>query len=186
MGGDNKIMERYYKPIIAVLSVVIIVLVGVIVSLNSKRSPAAQNGNPAGTSTILAASTTSSTPVAAPKKGTVSTAPASPARPVISFITPVAGDLWKIGTYNPISWTEVPGVTGYIYLVDAASGDFVGVIIPQTGAQQTSYSWNTRDLLLSRTNPLKKDVTPGSYIIEMAFDANHLPLIASPAFTITQ
>jgi len=185
-------MKRYYKSIIICLAVIIMILTVIVIILEkNKQSSSVQSIYNTEASTTPVDIISSSTPSSTIKTKVISTIPSSkvssiPARPVINFITPVADDLWKINTYNSISWTKAPNVTGYIYLVDATTKNFVGVIIPQTGTLQTSYSWNTRDLLLSRTNPLKKDVTPGSYIVEMAFDANHLPLISSPVFTIVK
>jgi hypothetical protein len=132
--------------------------------------------------------------VAANTSGTITTsqnninrneAAISPAPPNIKLITPVAGDVWKIGTQNPISWNTPGEISGDIYLVDAKTNAFVGVILPEVGPNQTAYSWNTRDVLLDRTDPLKKDVIPGTYIIKIVFDRNNIPVITSPKFTIT-
>jgi len=185
-------MKHYYKSIIVCLVVIIVILCVIIFILgNNKKNSSGQGIYNTEASTTPMSTIGSSTSSSTKKTAIASITPSSkiqspPSRPVINFITPIAGSLWKINTYNSISWTKAPNVTGYIYLVDATSKNFVGVIIPQTGTMQTSYSWNTRDLLLSRTNPLKKDVTPGNYIVEMAFDANHLPLISSPVFTIVE
>jgi len=129
--------------------------------------------------------------------GTASTnagasSPASPyagtatpsAQIVIKITAPVAGDAWKIGTTNSITWTRAANVTGYIYLINAQTKNLVGVITPQTGPQQTYYPWDTRHLALSQTDPSQKDVVPGTYYISMAFSGNHLPVISSPIFTI--
>jgi hypothetical protein len=110
---------------------------------------------------------------------------AASAGPVITFVTPVKNDVWVIGTQDIISW-NVPGrVTGSISLIDANTNQSVGVILPEIGPNQTSYTWNTRDVLLDRTNAQKKTVTPGAYMIRIAYDGNHIKPATSPAFTIT-
>lgn len=75
-------------------------------------------------------------------------------------------------------------MTGYISLLDATTYKLVGVILNQTGPHQTSYTWNTRDLLLSRSSPTKITVTPGRYVVRIAFDGNNLSPITSVPVTI--
>ncbi len=103
---------------------------------------------------------------------------------IIRFITPVVNDVWKIGVTNPISWNNAANFTGEIDLLDG-SGNFLGVILSQTGPDQTSYGWDTREYSLARYNPLKKEMVPGSYRIELKFDGNNLPPITGPVITVT-
>jgi hypothetical protein len=103
---------------------------------------------------------------------------------IIRFITPVVNDVWSIGATNPISWDNAADFTGEIDLLDG-SGNFVGVVLSQTGPNQTSYAWDTREYYLARYNPLKKEVVPGTYEIRLKFDGNNLPPITSPVITIT-
>jgi hypothetical protein len=104
---------------------------------------------------------------------------------VIKLITPVANDQWKIGASNSISWNPAGNFSGEIDLVDGTTHAFIGVIFSETGAQQTSYSWNTRQYALGRYSPLSKEVVPGSYAVSLKFDGNNLPTLISPTFTIT-
>jgi len=120
------------------------------------------------------------TPTPPQKQNVPSSAPKK-----ISIITPVASDIWKIGTDNLISWNQPGDISGDIYLVDATTGVFAGVILPQVGPEQTSYTWNTRDLLVDRTSPFKKDVVPGTYVLKIAYDGNNVAIATSPSFTIT-
>jgi hypothetical protein len=104
----------------------------------------------------------------------------------ILFVTPVPGDTWKIATTNPIQWSREAGVTGQIELLNASTKNLVGVILNEIGTHQTSYSWNTRDIYLSRTSPSKTTVTPGRYLIKISFDGNNLSPITSQPITIEQ
>jgi hypothetical protein len=110
---------------------------------------------------------------------------ASKTAPII-FVTPIPGETWTIGAPNSISWSREGGVSGQIELLDAVTKSLVGVILNQTGPHQTSYTWNTREVFLSRTNPLKTGVLPGRYLIKIAFDGNNLSPITSQPITIEQ
>jgi hypothetical protein len=103
----------------------------------------------------------------------------------IMLVTPTPGDIWIADTQNPVQWSRAAGVTGQIDLLSASTLQLVGVILPQVGPAQTSYTWNTRDLLQSRTSPNKFTVTPGSYVIRISFDGNNLSPVTSQPFTIT-
>lgn len=164
-----------------IIGVIIVVVLVVIVAGLRSQQPAGNSGisgSPAPTSGGVTSNVTigGQAPGSA-KKPTV--------HPTISVVTPAAGAAWKISTPNTISWSRAGGISGNIYLVDAQTKSFVGVILPQTGPQQTYYEWNTRDVFLDRTSPSKKTVLPGKYIVKIAFDGNNLPIIASPAVTIT-
>ena len=104
----------------------------------------------------------------------------------ITFVTPIAGQTWIIAQQNTIEWSRAGGVSGQIDLLDASTKALVGVIIPQTGMNQSSYAWNTRDIFLSRTSPLKKNVVPGTYVIRVAWDGNRLSSITSQPIVISQ
>lgn len=104
--------------------------------------------------------------------------------PVIAIVTPSTGTTWQIGQSNLISWNNQANITGEIDLLDS-TGQLVGVITSNTGPQQTSYSWDTREVYLGRYSPVKKDVVPGTYLVRLKFDGNNLPDIATGAITIT-
>jgi hypothetical protein len=105
-------------------------------------------------------------------------------RSSITLITPVPNDVWVAETQNPIQWSKAPGVSGQIELLSATTSQLVGVILNEIGPAQTSYTWNTRDLLQSRTSPIKFTVVPGRYLIRLSFDGNDLPSITSAPLTI--
>jgi len=109
---------------------------------------------------------------------------ATPAPIVIHLITPVPSDQWKIGQSNPISWDKEAGITGQIQLLNSQTKALVGVILSESGPHQTSYSWDTRQVYLDRYNPLKKDVTAGTYVIRIKFDGNNLGTLTSLPFVI--
>ncbi len=172
--------------IVAVAAAILIVIFIVYGTIGSRQNGIA-SGNASGSAMLSAdspAQTPTSSAAASPapiRSGTAKTT----AAPVIRFVTPVSNDIWQIGTQNLISWNTPGNFTGSISLIDAATKQFVGVILPQVGPKQTSDAWNTRDLLLGRTNPLKKDVVPGTYEIQIIYDGNNIRPAASPAFTIT-
>jgi hypothetical protein len=169
----------------AVIAVLLLVLI-IASRSNPGGSTPSSSSTPNGGTAVNAAPGASSgqTRTGAPSP-TRSTGPKQARRPVITIVAPATGDAWKINTQNTITWDQEGGISGNIYLVDARTQKFVGVVIPQTGPHQTYYTWNTRDLFLDRTSPLKKDVVPGIYIVKLAFDGNNIPVVTGPVFTIT-
>lgn len=170
------------------------VVAGVLVwQFGGSVPPAPPAGAPSGTSGTASTSTgINSRPGGSTTGGTGGGAagpaksPAAPTPNSILLVTPVPGDTWQIATNNPIQWSREAGVSGQIELLDAASKALVGVILNQTGVHQTSYSWNTRDILLSRTSPAKKTVVPGRYVLRLSFDAANIPSVTSQPFTLVQ
>ena len=90
-----------------------------------------------------------------------------------------------IGVKNPISWSKAGNFSGSLSLIDATTKQFVGTILPEVGPSQTSYTWNTLSVALSRTNPAGQDIVPGTYEIELAYGGNNIKPVFSSAFTIT-
>ncbi len=88
----------------------------------------------------------------------------------ISITAPVPGVQFVMNQNNTIKWSKEGGVNGAIYLIDASNNQTVGLITPSLTTHQTSYTWDTRDVLLSRQGGLKKPVTKGKYIILIKFD----------------
>lgn len=103
----------------------------------------------------------------------------------IHLLTPIANNVWTIGGQNPIAWDNAAGVTGEIELVNATTKEFVGVILSETGPNQTSYSWNARSIYLGRYSADEVDVVPGTYSILIHFDGNGLGDLISGPITIT-
>ena len=141
------------------------------------------NGLAVATATIPGATSDGKQPSAV--SGAKRAKPYIPPPVIIHLVTPVANDVWTIGASNPISWTNAANFTGEIDLLDAKTGKSIGVILSQTDPNQTSYAWNTREYSLSRYNALEKQVTPGTYQIELKFDGNNLPPVTSAVITIT-
>jgi hypothetical protein len=102
----------------------------------------------------------------------------------ISITSPTSGAKWVIGSENTISWSKAAGVTGQMYLVNATSGTVAGWIQQNIAPGQIYFPWNTRDLSLGETNPQGKNVTPGTYFIEMKFSSPSVPFAESVAFMI--
>lgn len=177
-------------------AVVLIVVTALVVKYgggrNATPAPNVSSNSSSTTAGNVSAGTTSSRPSGngpsrGAKRGDSSLRPsAAPKASLITLITPVPGETWTIATYNPISWTQEASVTGQIELLDATTMRLVGVILTEAGPHQTSYSWNTRDVSLSRTNPSKTTVTPGRYIIRISFDGNDLSPITSQPITLAQ
>ena len=143
-------------------------------------------GVPANTNPVGAAGT------AAPVKKPVQKTPSgnnvpivAPAPITIDLITPISGNVWTIGGQNSIAWSAPANITGEIDLVNAATKEFVGVILSETGPNQTSYSWDARSIYLARYSPDQKDVVPGTYAIRIHFDGNGLGDLVSSPITIT-
>ncbi len=137
----------------------------------------AQNAAPNGPQTA-----TSSLPAAQPKPP-AATVPSKPSTS-ITVVHPAAGEKFVIGQNNLIQWNKEAGVSGSIYLVNDAGKSIVGWINSEIGVHQTSYTWNTRDVFLSRSNPSKKDIVPGTYIIKLQFDSARLATVSSVPFQI--
>lgn len=193
----NKINETS-KVIGIIVIAVIVVALGVLYGKHINQSATSTDAGAAttntGTAATVAAATTTGTSASGNATAPVNTnagtnrgtsAPVAAVPPIIiHFITPVPNDVWTIGVTNPISWDNAGNITAEIDLLDA-KGNFVGVITSQTGPQETSYPWDTREYALSRYNPLKKEVVPGTYKIRITFDGNNLPPIVSPTITIS-
>ncbi len=110
--------------------------------------------------------------------------PVPPAKISINFTAPAADIKWVFGKTNTIQWIKETGSTGSVYLLSASDKSVVGWITQQTAPHQTSFAWNTRDLSISRTDPSKKTVATGAYIIKATFDGNPKIEFSSAPFSI--
>jgi len=173
------------------VGVVVVIVLAFMFGGKQNQAPAADNSGVTASSTPGATASSTQNPTSS-TTGTgvgVTVGTPHPVRPpaiVIHFITPVVNDRWIFGKQNPIVWDREGGVTAEIDLLDANTMATVGVITSETGPHQTSYTWDTRQIYLARYNPLKKDIVPGTYLIQIKFDGNGLSSITSPAFTVTQ
>jgi len=99
-----------------------------------------------------------------------------PAPSTNKFLTPAKDAKWVIGQNNLVSWSKAVGFPGAVSLADAVSNQTVGWILSSTDPQQTSFLWNTKEVSVSRSGGLKKDIPSGDYFIKITFDG------ARPAF----
>ncbi len=185
-----------WKTVGTVAGIAIVVILGIyfiIGSMNNGNTPKNAPNNGAGmqnTSTSTAASTTSSGVMTnsngtetRPARGAATPTLPSPSI-TIDLLAPVANSIWTMGSPNVISWNNAADVTGEIDLINANTKAFVGVILSETGPNQTSYSWDARSIYLARYSADKKDVVPGTYAISIRFDGNGLGELISPAVVI--
>lgn len=96
----------------------------------------------------------------------------------IAVTSPSAGDKLILGQNHTISWSKEGGFKGYVYLADASTKAVIGWINSETGPRQTSYTWDTRNLFLTRYSPNKKTVEPGKYIIGVGFESKQTPVVS--------
>lgn len=108
----------------------------------------------------------------------------STAVPALKILTPALGEAWAVGATHAITWSGPAKYPGSILLLEAQTRKTVGWITSSISANQVEYSWNARSVTLSRTNPAGKDVVPGNYIIQVAFDNGRAPL-ESASFSLT-
>ena len=99
------------------------------------------------------------------------------AKPEKFFVlSPLAGEQWALGEQRTIKWTREAGhsagTVGGVYLVYANTKEVVGWISQGVAPRQTSQIWNTRDVFLSQTIPVKKSVNTGSYVVRVSFGNN--------------
>ena len=176
--------------VVVVIGIVVLVLhghgAGQMSASNSQSSTAADTsgGSPTSSAAIAPPSSSGGSNGSLAGQPAPVVHPASPAL-VINLLTPIANDQWVIGQQNTISWDAFPNITGQIDLLKASDRSLVGVIVSETEAHQTSYSWNTRSYNLGRYGGLMRDVVPGAYLVEVKFDGNNLPNLISGPITIT-
>ncbi|HUC01627.1 MAG TPA: hypothetical protein VMA75_01860 [Candidatus Paceibacterota bacterium] len=115
-----------------------------------------------------------------------SSIPAAPGAVItIHLLTPISGNTWKEGGANPIAWDNPAGVTGEIELVDAVTKVPIGIILAETGPNQTSYTWDAREVYRGRYSADEMAVVPGTYSVMIHFDGNGLGDLISGPITIT-
>jgi len=165
----NKISNMSKVGIVAVIAATLIVL-SIVYGTGSYQGTISQGNNDQSTSFNAVSPTQTPTQTSTPtssmgRPSAATTRP--PAPPTIHFVTPVKNDIWKIGSQDLISWDRAGNFSGSISILDATTKQSIGVILPQIGTKQTSYTWNTRDVLISRTDPLKKNILPGTYVLRI-------------------
>ena len=178
--------------LIAGILIVIALIVFFIIHRNTAptgdTNNATNTGNASATvvTTVTGITLKGSTTTPPPSGGAKGNIPALPGPAItIHLITPLSGNAWTIGGANPIAWDNPANITGEIELVNVNTKTFIGVILLETGPNQTSYSWNARSIYLSRYGANEKDVVPGTYSIRIHFDGNGLGDLVSGPITIT-
>ena len=178
------------KPNYVVIAISVLVVVMVAVGLIARN---AGTGSPVPTKDSKSTST-----VQQPKSGLGdipsprAQKPSTPSQvaPVqtskISILSPVTSDKWVVGQNNVIRWSKEAQIPGSIYLVHAVTDKTVpvGWIISEIGPHQTSYTWDTRDLFVSRYNAAKRNLETGDYIMKIKFDSKVMPEVSSAPFSI--
>jgi plastocyanin len=102
----------------------------------------------------------------------------------IQITSPADGAQWVTGENHTIAWTKEAGITGSIYLADAATGQTVGWILSNISMHQTSVVWGTDSVFTLRGGGLKRSVPVGHYVVKIKFDGTAFPVIQSGAFSV--
>lgn len=151
-----------------------VVLVGLIILLASSRGPRATPGvsQTPGTLTpetpLKIGGSKQSTPDTSKTPTPSPSLPTSPSS--IKITSPSEGAEWVVNENHVIAWSKAAGLTGGIYIVDASTRAVIGWITSNIVSNQTSYTWDTKDLFLNRGSGLKKGILAGKYIIKIKFD----------------
>lgn len=176
------IKPNYVVIAISILVVAIVAVALVVMVIRSFQTespvPAGENQPVSGVPQSAPNGTSPSAPNAQSTGGT------SVQNSKISILSPLASDKWVIGQNNVIRWSGEAKISGSIYLIGALDKAVVGWIISDIGPNQTSYTWDTRDVFLSRTNPAKKNLGTGNYIVKIKFDSKAMPEVSSAPFSI--
>ncbi len=174
------------KPNYILIVISVLVLAMLVLSISTKLQGVKNSVTNTGTlSTSENQSTTTPANLNPASKPPIAVAKSAPSTtPAVSILSPAASVKWVIGQNNVITWSQETKFTGGIYLVAASTGATVGWINTSIGPHQTSYTWNTRDVFLSRTNPAKKDIAVGVYRIKIVFDGGAVSEISGPVFSI--
>ena len=147
-------------------------MVGLIIILATGRGPTTTPGvsQTPGAPTLETPPKTGGSPE--PTTGTSKTPTPSPSTSPssIKIISPSEGVEWVVNENHTITWSKEAGLTGGIYIVDASTKAVIGWITSNTASNQTSYTWDTRDLFLNRGSGLKKGILAGKYILKIKFD----------------
>ncbi|RJP44938.1 hypothetical protein C4587_01455 [Candidatus Parcubacteria bacterium] len=170
-------------------AVVVLLIIAFAASRSGKEASAPLPGQPEekGSEVPSPQTPSVSAPAPAPNAPQPSQPAPKPAPPISSqapaILSPDSGSEWVIGQNHEIRWSKAIGRNGEIYLIDAATKSVVGWILSSIGVNQTSYAWDTKEVYLSRTNPSKKEIAAGTYVIKIRFDGP-VPETQSPQFSV--
>lgn len=179
--------KKYYLKLAGVVVGIVAIILVVWSYVKSPAAPAVANPNfvseqqnVSGTAANAGTPTTGTGNTAAPIQSPITTS-----KGAITFVSPATNDQWILQTTHTIKWNRAAGAPdGTISLIDATTGTVVGWIQQQILPQQTSFSWNTRDIFPSPTGPLKNDVSTGKYRIVLTFNSPNAPRVIGPAFSL--
>lgn len=108
-----------------------------------------------------------------------------PAAKNVAITAPVAGAQWAIGDNNEVTWSRGFGVTAGAEILNGTTRATVGWINPSIKEYQQSFNWDGRYVLLTRTSPQQKLMSPGLYIIRVTFDKG-MGAVLSPVFSMVE
>jgi plastocyanin len=148
-------------------------------AVENANQPAGQNGGAQPAVQKPAGQSGQAAKPAAPK----TTGPASQLG--VSFVTPVTGDVWPMNESHPIVWNKEAKMAGGLYLADS-KGAVVGWLVPSTGANQTSYAWDTRDVSVDRTGGNRKNIASGMYSVKLVLDGKSGEVSSVPFSIVAQ
>lgn len=171
----------------AVVAIVGIVLIAIFPPRGNATSGVAAANSSSTAATAVTTGNGSPAPANGQESGTgASNIPPAPGPTiVIHLLTPISGNVWTQGGANPIAWDNPAGVTGEIELVDAVTKTPIGIILAETGPNQTSYTWGAQEVYRGRYSADEMAVVPGTYSILIHFDGNGLGDLISGPITIT-
>jgi plastocyanin len=108
----------------------------------------------------------------------------APAASTITFVAPAADAQWTFNDQHTIQWSKASGSPGTITLLDATTGAVVGWIQQQILGTQNTFTWNTRDVFVSKVSPQTANIAPGRYRIAISFLSPRDPEIVSSVFSV--
>ena len=159
------------KPLIyGLIGLVVLVIIIMVVPSSSPSAPTDETNTPATNTTET--KTPGGTPTTNPPTNSPSGSNSQNQNPTapISITAPTLDGRFNIGSLNTIKWSRESGLVSALYLVDASTKATVGWITPTITAHQTSYTWDAKDVALTRISGVKKSVVPGKYYMKMKFD----------------
>lgn len=161
------------KPLIyGLVGLLVLVVIIIAISFDSPRNENELDQNSTSTDSGAPSETPALNPTPTSPKTTSQTPKPAPPNPSqsISITSPELDARLNIGGLNAIKWSREPGVTAGLYLVDASTNTTIGWITPTITTHQTYYTWDAKDVAVSRQSGIKKSITPGRYYIKMKFD----------------
>ncbi len=184
--------KRSLSLAITALAVGLIIIIVLVIAVVRSGPAPAPSSAPSGAATSTVATTTatsSGTPATGTRRTTPSattgtTAPAPAAATPISFTSPSAGTQWIFGKQHTITWSRAAGSPGSLVLLNPTTNAVVGWIEQNIDLTQNSFPWDTQDVFLGQTNPLKKNILPGDYRVAITFASPNLPVVIGPIFSV--